>query len=501
MKFEDLNAVIRPRASWEATDLGVAMVRRQSALIYISMLMFIIPIGVLAYHLFQANLLYAALLVWWLKPIYDRTTLYIISQSLFGSPPTLRQTLIHSVLAIFKKFPELLTRLFIINRSFRMPVTDLEGLKGRARSTRLNVLTEGARGKGFGITLILPLLEVMITISLMLLLIFLHPELELFNENESAASTFTIFYYEHYWLFVVFYALYILSIIIIEPIYVACGFAQYINRRTYLEAWDIEIAFNHLAQRQVKKQYGAGKGLFSVVLSILIVSFMAISSEPSYAINDAQRDKLSLSESKMKIDKVLSRKEFSTTVEVKYREGDSEKSLSRLAANDDLNSFFNFNLSEIVEVFLWLCLIGGVVVAVVFARRYINLHGYVKKNKPAVDPSDVILGFDLRPESLPTDIVDEAQKLWNSNNKPDAISLLYRAALVNFISQDGLQLLASATERDCLKIIEQHSSSQRSQLFKAIVISWENIAYAHQVPDDKSFNHLCHQWPLLEVKN
>ncbi len=502
MKFNHLNTVIRPRESWEATDLGIAMVRRQWLLIYTSMLIFIIPMGVLGYYLFSSNLIYAGLLVWWFKPIYDRTTLYIISQSLFGRAPTVRQTLAHSLIALFKKFPELLTRLFSLRRSFKMPVTDLEGLTGGARSARLKLLVEGAKGNGLSITIVLPLLEVMIAISLLVLVIFLHPELDLFNESESPASTLTIFYHEQYWLLVIFYVLYIVSIVIVEPLYVACGFAQYINRRTYLEAWDIEIAFNRLAQRQRQPRSGKGKGFLSVVLLMCIVSLMAISSDPSYANTDVQqRHKLILSESKIKINKVMERREFLTTIEVKYWEEDSQRSLKSLPLTSDSNSYFNFHLSGMIEVLLWMCFVGGIIAAVFFARKYIYLHKYSSKSKPSSEKGNVLFRLDLRPESLPTDIVSAARKLWFSTCQSEAISLLYRAALVNFISKDKLELLASATERDCLKIIEQHSSSQRSQFFKAIVLSWQNIAYANQALDDKSFNDLCQQWPLLEVKS
>ena len=42
----------------------------------------------------------------------------------------------------------------------------------------------------------------------------------------------------------------------IEPLYVACGFALYLNRRTQLEAWDIDLAFRRLRSAAA----GAGQG-------------------------------------------------------------------------------------------------------------------------------------------------------------------------------------------------------------------------------------------------
>ena len=42
-----------------------------------------------------------------------------------------------------------------------------------------------------------------------------------------------------------------LVLVVWEPIYVACGFSLYLNRRTVLEAWDIELVFRRMRQRLV----------------------------------------------------------------------------------------------------------------------------------------------------------------------------------------------------------------------------------------------------------
>ena len=42
---------------------------------------------------------------------------------------------------------------------------------------------------------------------------------------------------------------YIVVTLIIEPFYIAANFALYINRRTQLEAWDIELSFRKMAIR------------------------------------------------------------------------------------------------------------------------------------------------------------------------------------------------------------------------------------------------------------
>src|SRR5206468_3106666 len=42
---------------------------------------------------------------------------------------------------------------------------------------------------------------------------------------------------------------YAAAVLLLEPFYVAAGFALYLNRRTLLEGWDIEVSLRRLAQR------------------------------------------------------------------------------------------------------------------------------------------------------------------------------------------------------------------------------------------------------------
>jgi hypothetical protein len=52
-----------------------------------------------------------------------------------------------------------------------------------------------------------------------------------------------------YWFEAAYCLVYLLVISIVEPFYVAAGFTLYLNRRTELESWDIELGFRTLAAR------------------------------------------------------------------------------------------------------------------------------------------------------------------------------------------------------------------------------------------------------------
>src|SRR5688500_20026036 len=55
-----------------------------------------------------------------------------------------------------------------------------------------------------------------------------------------------------------------LVIFALEPFYVAAGFALYLNRRTLLEGWDIEVALRRIAQRHTAAFVVVVLGIFAV---------------------------------------------------------------------------------------------------------------------------------------------------------------------------------------------------------------------------------------------
>jgi len=48
---------------------------------------------------------------------------------------------------------------------------------------------------------------------------------------------------------------YALVLLFWQPIYAACGFTLYLNRRTHLEGWDIELKFRALRERKIGSAY------------------------------------------------------------------------------------------------------------------------------------------------------------------------------------------------------------------------------------------------------
>lgn len=247
MRLSDVTVTIRPRTTWEAMDLGVLMAQQHRRLMMTSWAIVTLPVYALLSLLLWDSPSLVVFLFWWLKPAFDRLPLYIVSKALFGETPTLKQAL-RQWPALLK--PQLLASLtwrrLSLSRSFLMPVVQLEGL-AEAREQRLRVLLQRNGGAAQWLTIIGVHLETALWFGLMALFyLFVPQQVELEWDWQTLVAVA-----EHDWLWLehLLNFLYPLLLIVWEPIYVACGFSLYLNRRTILEAWDIELVFRRLRQR------------------------------------------------------------------------------------------------------------------------------------------------------------------------------------------------------------------------------------------------------------
>lgn len=94
MRPEDLDVALRPRSPWEAMELGTALLRRHADAIWRPWLLATLPVLALLNALAWWTDLFwlAAVLLWWLKPAFDRIPLYVLSRGVFGTSPTPRRS-------------------------------------------------------------------------------------------------------------------------------------------------------------------------------------------------------------------------------------------------------------------------------------------------------------------------------------------------------------------------------------------------------------------------
>ena len=93
MQLTEASVSIRPRSSWEALDLGIHLARRHARLLMLSWAAVTLPVFGLFSLLLWQHPSVALLLFWWLKPLFERLPLHILSKALFGETPSLRESL------------------------------------------------------------------------------------------------------------------------------------------------------------------------------------------------------------------------------------------------------------------------------------------------------------------------------------------------------------------------------------------------------------------------
>jgi hypothetical protein len=248
VQLENIAVALRPRTPWEAMDLGVAMARAWWRPVWGAWLAVYVPVGLALQLLLADHLFLAGVVLWWLKPAFDRVVLHVLANAVFGAPPRVRDTLRALRQAVTPGLIASLTLYrFDLARSFNLPVWQLERARGGAARRRAHVLHRRARGHAVWLSVICIHFEVVILLSLMMLVDILTPgpyELEI-----GWAALFSGAGDVPRWQQVLSNLFYMAAVTVIEPFYVAAGFALYLNRRTQLEAWDIELALRSLNQR------------------------------------------------------------------------------------------------------------------------------------------------------------------------------------------------------------------------------------------------------------
>jgi len=246
MQLDKIIIELRQRSPWEAMDLGVMLMRKLWPVIFLPWL--IMMSIVLAFVLFaqsQGFMYFGGFFMWLIKPVYESLILFIISRGIFGEYLTSDQ--VYSSLGSWIKTGLLTTFShwrISPSRSFNMSVHLLEGLGGTKRRQRLESLHRVKGSHSTWLTVIGLHFEYIVGLTLYALVFFIAPTFAT-DYMESMIQTPDD---QLIWFFIgsVIYAI---TLFILEPFYVAAGFMLYLNRRTQLEGWDVELEFKNIAQR------------------------------------------------------------------------------------------------------------------------------------------------------------------------------------------------------------------------------------------------------------
>ena len=478
MQLEAITARLRPRHHWEAIDLGFAMPRHWWRSLAPAWL---ITLGLLALTLtplwwWRPDL--ALLALWWLKPLLDRIPLWVFSRALFGAAPGTATTLAALPTLLGRGWLAALTwQRFDPARSFHLPVQQLEGLDGRDRAARLRLLNRSSGGAGW-LTLVCLHFDLLLQLTLLALAAMLFPELwpdplDPAAWQSSLDSGLAA-------------PLALVSLAIIEPFYVGGGFALYLNRRTWLEGWDLEIGFRQLAQRL----RGAAVALTAVVIGLAAVAAQPVVAQtlpvsPECRALEAQQQRLrsAPSEAQRALADVLGGDEFPRC----ERRRSWDLNLHPQSGGGSTPS-----LGGALELLLWLAFVAAGLV----------LGFWLWQNRPPaltaanIDrPPPPGLPVRLRRERFGNDSARQALAQWRAGRRRPAMSLLYRATLAR-LAVLGVEFDAAATERECLRISAARlgDDAETQDFLRRLTDAWQSLAYRHRTPPDAEIEALCAAW-------
>ena len=512
MRLNDASMAIRPRTAWEALDLGILLARRHAALLMGSWALVTLPIFALFSLLFWQHPTLSLLLFWWFKPLYERLPLFILSRALFGDTPSLRQS-ITTLPPLLRPqwFSSVTWRRFSVTRSFDLPVLQLEQLAGSARQQRLAVLGQRDSRAASWLTLVGMHLEMGLWFGALALMYMLIPQQMLadWNWQDLLGMSGDWLWFEH-----LSNLLYALVLVVWEPIYVASGFSLYLNRRTTLEAWDIELTFRRLQTRMKSLLPVLLVGLGLWLLSPPEMALAATGAEGTTQAIEASgpdsnrllKQPLTSKEASERIDELLDQPPFrnrETVTRWRFTEESSgepgwlARLLERLLRSDLLTQRPD-TLASMIEVFLWAALFGLTGWLLWRYREWIKLYvtpGQLRIRKRQATPA-VLFGLDLQPESIPADVVAEVQRLWHQHPR-EALGLLYRAFLSRLLHEQQLPLKSSHTEGEILQLLRLEARPELLEYAEALTRHWLRLAYGHQLPPERTRDELCERWRAL----
>ena len=528
MRIDGLNLDLRERNAWEAFDLGVALARTTGWKLFLPYSIMFVGLA-LVLHLagWIAGLPVWLVLIalWWLKPALDRVALAVLAQAVFGVAPGWRDTL-----RSLKNIPRTgwlmsftLGR-FDFTRSFHLPVRQLEGQKGKPGRERIRVLDKKLRGPAVWLTIAMFLFIVVLIYGASGLIQLLAPEgvragldfSALFNRGEESLVNQYLFN-----------AAFVLAECVLEPFYIAAGFALYLSRRTALEGWDLEVAFKRMAARIDEQSRpplpppslpGALALLLAGALALAAAMPGAAWAQQKDGDDDDDDDEVPTmvapapvgavsaspavtagaarppSKEKIAVQEALKSPEFAEFADEKtwqYRGPKAKQDGDLPKFGDGFFRFLRF-VGELLRGGIWvlaILVLGWLFTLLV--RHFGWFKGAFKLDRAK---PDVLFGLDLRPESLPDDVPAAARALLAAGDMRAALALLYRGSLSVLVHERDVEIQAGDTEGDCVRRVAKLGPAALAAYFQNLVDAWALIAYAGRRPALTDVQRLVDGW-------
>jgi hypothetical protein len=563
MRLDKLELDLQPRSNAQALDLGFTLLRAHAADTYLAWLGLWLPLMGVCTALGCIWQDYAGIFLfvpWWFRPILERAPLYVLSRQVFGEQVGWRDALRAWPKQLGGGWIYLLTwgRFFCAGRALYQPIWQLEGARGRVAAERRKIIGKSNTARSsywFGIAC--ANFEMILQFGLLLFIgIFASSEetinpfilfKKLIDQNGSPGTGM---------LLLGFLGTAIAGAII-GPIYTACGFTLYLNRRALLEAWDLEIVLRQIKPPQHKGgAVGANARAASVLAllcgaTLLLPMLLAAPSahaqqvdNPAAPVSSAGAGTSTSADAstgtgvgvapaaapdpasgKCEPPAWIKKRELTRQEAKSQEQTDLRHEVEQIYDTDDLRGYrceYQWGLkhkekeqekqkpeklkydqepgivsvlSMVLKVLLIAMLIGIVGAFLYRYRGQLAAFGRGGLQAKATE----VAGMDIRPESLPDDVAKQVAALWQRGQRRAALALLYRATISRLVNDNHLPLTHGATEGDCLRQVLQAQRRQeltetRSSLTRAVTDVWLNAAYADRWPSEAVVVGHCHAW-------
>ncbi|WP_374580542.1 hypothetical protein [Pseudoduganella sp.] len=517
MQLDKLRLDLRPRSNAQGLDLGFALLHAGGADVWRAWLALWLPLCAVAIAIswHAPDLALGWLLPWWLRPLLERAPLHVLSRQVFGEQASWRSALRAWPRELGGGWLRMLTwwRPFMAGRGLHQPVWVLEGARGSVATARRATIARNGTGlSAFTFGVMCWVFEMVLMLGLLSLL-----SLFMSNHNPDPFALFTTRETAP-WQAALSTLAWSLAGAIVGPIYTACTFTLYLNRRATLEAWDLEIVLRQL--RAPAKPAGARRSVSVLLAAPLLALALAGMPPPVQAAATGTPAAAACT-----APKELRKEASGRAADASPQQAEIRRQLEQVFAHEDLRGYrceeqweWRYKLEPQEkkktrsEALLpaWLGAILGGVLKTALILGALALVGWLlwryaaplrfnfeRAQGPRL--ATEIGGLDIRAESLPDDVAGSVRALWQQGQQRAALALLYRATLSRLVNRHALQLHQGATEGECLALARSahaHGSLDAASLGLADQATslWLNAAYGARWPAGDAVHALCARW-------
>lgn len=476
MKLESVTAEIRPRSDWEAVDLGLALVRRDFWRCFATWWLAVLPWAVLSGWLLWDQPMLWLMAFWWMKTFGSRMVMFEISRRLFGERPGWKAALREIPRAWVRRFGyRMLWARFSPWQPVTLALEDLEGLRGEAYRQRCGQVTRRGEGVIMWLYLTGDAAACWFGIAVLALVGIFIPEgqdgaWQLAVDSWSRETPFDI----PLLILRTLSCCVMLAMSLSDVFVTGAGFGLYINTRTWVEGWDVELALKRLAKR-------IGKAVALLLAGLLLTGAPPLRAEEPKAAAELIRE-------------VKSHPDFKVHTVTEH------VPKSRPASK---SPHFG-NLSWLGDVFVAsaIALAVGFLGWLIWINRHVfRKRGLVSQGADIQPRARVVMGMEITPESLPADIPGAAWTLWKQGRRHEALGLLYRGTISKVVEVARVDIQESDTEGDCLSRVARAGAPASPDYFRSLTQVWMGHAYGGREPGDSEIELLCRSWPFVEGRN